>query len=167
MKEAKSIYKGGEIVYASECNYESAKKLGIVCPFCNEPLFWRDEFARLAPKTKDIVIVDSHFAHYANVDGSVCEKRSITPEGRAFIEQISSESRGQRLKLFEKYFLKMVSKSLDLTYETRFSLDLNTIKRIAVGVIDLWSKTQKKMSKTGYQFLLTTFLSPKNWQNLI
>jgi hypothetical protein len=135
MKEAKSIYKGGEIVYASECDYESAKKLGIVCPFCNEPLFWRDEFARLAPKTKDIVIVDSHFAHYANVDGSICEKRSLTPEGRQFIEEINSTNRGQRLLLFERYFLRMVSESWSSLsrIDKRLTLSETTIHRIPLS----------------------------------
>lgn len=162
MKEAKSMYKGGEIVYASECNYESAKKMGIVCPFCNEPLFWRDEFAKLAPKSKNIVIIDSHFVHYPNVDGSICEKRSITPEGRAFIEQISSESRGQRLRLFERHFLNMIAKSLYLTYDEKLSLGLKAIKEIEIGVMRMWNETtREEVKKWMSLFINDCFISGK------
>jgi hypothetical protein len=39
MLEARAIYRAGNLVNAGDCDYESFKELGLICPFCDEPVF--------------------------------------------------------------------------------------------------------------------------------
>lgn len=112
MLTAKSMYRGGMLVEAADCtSYEDSKNLGLICPFCSEPVFLKDMSARTAPKTKKIVLVRPHFSHYNGADGAFCEKRALTSEGKHFIEQMRIEKRNQRLDLFNKYFWELIADS--------------------------------------------------------
>lgn len=101
MLEAKSIYLGGNIVLANECNYESHKKLGLVCAFCSEPVF--------LVKSSSGQFSD-HFKHYRVIDivNKDCENRAISRHGREIIKQIKSENRKQRLVLFNRHLFEMI-----------------------------------------------------------
>lgn len=104
MKKAKSMYLIGEIVSADQCDYESSRKLGLVCPFCNEVVFLRASSMRettLRNGKRVTQEIPSYFAHYPSTfNGFECENRALTKEGKAEIEKLVIESKNQRLKLF-------------------------------------------------------------------
>lgn len=109
MKDAKSMYLGGDIVNADECDFDSYKKLGLVCPFCNEAVFLRAGFiGKRGSKSVDIPACFSHFpASRETVED--CERRSQSKEGRAAIERIKAEARNQRLEIYNRYLWEMIS----------------------------------------------------------
>ncbi len=97
MKYAKSMYRGGFIVDVIGCDYGSSKLLGLVCPFCSQAVFVRKQ-------TQVTVQGKTHyrrslFAHYPS-QGTECEIKSKTVEGRKILESIRSESRNQRLSIY-------------------------------------------------------------------
>ncbi|MGL4880392.1 MAG: hypothetical protein ACRC8K_04925 [Waterburya sp.] len=115
MQEAVSIYLGGEIITPDLCDYESYKVLGLKCPFCQSPVFYRrsDSYQLFdkvtGEKTGKEVSRKSCFSHF-RMDaetGSVCEARSLTTEGRKQIEHLQRKSRGQRLRLFEQHLVEL------------------------------------------------------------
>jgi hypothetical protein len=107
MKDAKSMYRGGDIVEAGHCDFDSAKLLGLVCPFCNEAVYLRTGTSRMG-KSK-ISLVNPSFCHYpGSAEDLDCERRSIGGEGRREIERIKAEKRGQRLELYNKHLWDMI-----------------------------------------------------------
>ena len=76
MRYATAIRYGGQLVDASEVDYESYKNLGLLCPNCKEPVFLQGASRQL---TKDkIVEVPAHFKHFAAKDFALikqCEAR--------------------------------------------------------------------------------------------
>lgn len=117
MLEAKSMYHGGELVEAIDVNldFDSYKELGLLCPFCNEPVFLCGETVKQSRKTGKLSYVRPHFKHFAGGDPMelTCEKRYYTAEGKRYLDAMRSERRGQRLDLFNRYFLEM---SVDQTF---------------------------------------------------
>lgn len=110
MKDAKSMYLGGDIVEAVSCNFESSRQLGLVCPFCREAVYLRGQTEREVNGRKQIV--SPAFCHYSRkLDDLDCERRSITLEGREQIDRIKAEKRGQRLKLYNDRLWEMISSS--------------------------------------------------------
>lgn len=108
MKQAKSMYQGGELIDAKYCDYDSCKELGLLCPFCDEPVFLVRECVRQRQKSHKVFLVDPFFSHYKSGDISECELRSRSIEGQAYLEQLSPVKKGQRLELFNKFFWEMV-----------------------------------------------------------
>lgn len=111
MQEAISIYLGGEIITPDLCDYDSYKVLGLKCPFCQSPVFYRqgDTYQLTdkvtGEKTGKEISRKACFAHFkmdAEV-GAACEARLLTVEGRKQIEDIQRKSRNQRLRLFERH----------------------------------------------------------------
>jgi hypothetical protein len=117
MFEAKSMYFGGEIINASDCNYTSTRELGIVCPFCSSAVFLRSHSTREV-KGK-IQLVRPYFAHYptGNGDEFDCEKRSHTKQGKERIEQVKIQARNQRLKLYNAHLWDMIAESHEITHQ--------------------------------------------------
>jgi hypothetical protein len=111
MKYAKSMYRGGEIVEASLCDYNSAKTLGLICPFCSQAVFLRSG-SFYQRKGKEIVSPDS-FAHYHSDDplSLDCELRAKRKDGLEYIERLRIESREQRLKLFNSRLIEVLTPS--------------------------------------------------------
>ena len=96
MLKAKSMYFGGEIINASECDYATSRNLGLICPFCNSAVFIRSESVR--QRNGKIQLVRPYFAHYpggseTNWD---CDKRLHTNQGREQIEKLKIQARDQR-----------------------------------------------------------------------
>jgi hypothetical protein len=46
MKEAVSMYLGGFVVKADDCDHDSAKQWGLKCPFCDSAVFLRSQSIR-------------------------------------------------------------------------------------------------------------------------
>lgn len=108
MKDAKSIYRGGDIVEAKHCDFDSSRLLGLVCPFCNEAVYLRAGTSRIG-KNKT-VLVNPAFCHYpGSAEYLDCERRSISGEGREEVERIKAEKRGQRLELYNKHLWDMIA----------------------------------------------------------
>jgi len=99
MKLASSLYKGGELLEASEADYDSSRELGMICPFCKESVFLTREH------TRKNSAVRASWKHYRVSEQSVfCEERALTNQGKEILRQLQPEARGQRLKLFNRRF---------------------------------------------------------------
>lgn len=105
MKYAAAMKYGGELVSAIGCDYASFKQLVPLCPECKEPVFLRKEFRRESSITEGSIVQACwcHFRKINSQDFIECENRvnSYSSEKR---EQLASESKGQRLKLLNKWF---------------------------------------------------------------
>lgn len=109
MKDAKSIYLGGDIVAASECDYSSYERLGLKCPFCDSAVFIRSaSFRKIKGVEKPI---GAYFAHFPSgySENYDCEARSTSKAGRDRIEQIKVEARNQRLKTYNAKLWQLIS----------------------------------------------------------
>lgn len=116
MKQAKSMYFGGDIVSADECDFNSSKELGLKCPFCDSGVFIRSASIR---KTKGKErLVDAYFAHYPSgwQDNWDCENRSKTAQGQREVEKIKIEARNQRLRVYNAYLWSMFADELNITH---------------------------------------------------
>jgi len=108
MKDAKSMYRGGDIVEACHCDFSSSRLLGLVCPFCNEAVYLRSGTTQ--KRNDKQVILNPCFSHYPGKSEELdCERRSISAEGRAIVERIKAEKRGQRLELYNKHLWDMLT----------------------------------------------------------
>jgi hypothetical protein len=72
MKFAASMRYGGELVEASECNYDDYKHLGLLCPECKSSVFLvAGSMRSRKEKTFD---VSAHFSHFKNVAPTLVQK---------------------------------------------------------------------------------------------
>lgn len=125
MKTATSIRYGGLLVNAENCNYDSFKHLGLLCPICKRSVFLvgaaqRETHSR---KRKDGTttqvkecIVPSHFNHHPDVSKEQvldCELRS---QNLTLLQRtaIAAKARGQRQKTMQRHFWKIVKTSIKL-----------------------------------------------------
>lgn len=113
MQYAKSMYLGGELVQAEDCDFKSSKQLGLTCPFCSQAVFLRAGHIRTTQEKE--VLVSAAFAHYhTGVDDFDCEKRSLSAEGREFLRLKAIEARNQRLDLYNKRLWEMISRDRNI-----------------------------------------------------
>lgn len=113
MKYAASIYKGGTLIDATFGNYQDYKDKGLICPFCNEAVYW------VRGHIRGNYEVAPAWHHYKMSSNSVyCEKRSLTSQGKEELKQLQSQAKGQRLKLFNRRFIEiyMHKKSFGMSY---------------------------------------------------
>ena len=115
MRYAFSIYWGGTVVDALDCDYESSRELGLHCPFCNEALFYRAGYHRIMPDQSCQQVAPS-FAHYPNL-GKECELRATRPEGQTYLQQLEIQSHNQRLGLYNKHFVDIIRQSIEISNE--------------------------------------------------
>lgn len=108
MKYAKSIYRGGEVVDASICDYDSSKKLGLICPFCQESLYLRSGATYQRDNKK--IITPPAFCHYQaeKTTAEDCELRSERKDGQDYLQKLRIEARNQRLEIFNERFWEIV-----------------------------------------------------------
>lgn len=106
MLTATSMYFGGDIISAADCNYDSYRELGLKCPLCSEAVYLVRSFHRdRAGKTQ---FVKAQFRHYPGSKfGDDCELRVLSKEGREKIEAIRIERRNQRLELYNNHLWEM------------------------------------------------------------
>jgi hypothetical protein len=92
---ASSIYEGGELYYAADCQHGDNKLLGLVCSLCSEAVFLaKGEIRR--PTWK----------HYrVSASTKLCDRRVLTEEGRECLKKLQPPAVKQRLKLFNRRFL--------------------------------------------------------------
>lgn len=116
MKYAKSLLYG-IIVDASVCNYKDYANWQLRCPKCGEPVHLigaskRQEHARLAPKSKQIVlvkeaVVTASFGHFKGLADVACENFN-SQISKSYIERFERINREQRLKVYNHRFLEIV-----------------------------------------------------------
>ena len=109
------MYRAGFQVSALDCDYESAKNLGLICPFCKEAVFWRkgSDYERTGQK----ISTSANFAHYNSDDpmAQQCELRAKRREGREYLERLEIESKNQRLKLFNEHLWTMFASQIGIS----------------------------------------------------
>ncbi|WP_338442294.1 hypothetical protein VZG28_04815 [Synechococcus elongatus IITB4] len=110
MRYAKSIYRGGAIIDAIACDYSSSRSLGLVCPFCSEPVFYRagSKYQREGTTVERAAL----FSHYQGDDDHACELRAIRKEGQDYITKLEAEAKGQRLELYNRHAWALIRKKL-------------------------------------------------------
>lgn len=136
MLEAKSIYLGGDIVSAQECNYESYLKLGLKCPFCNSAVFLRAASNRaIKGVQKPITAYFAHFPSGTNDDWD-CIARAKSIAGRQEIEEIKIEAKKQRLKIYNNKLWELMTTDLQLT-----SQKMKEIRKL-IGEREIENKTK-------------------------
>lgn len=109
MKYASAMRFGGELVEASECDYEDYKYLGLLCPECKDPVFLRGEGTRVLKGGE--VKVGACFCHFPGKDPSLiaqCENR-VKKYTTQEITTIKAKAKGQRLKLLQRWFWQIIS----------------------------------------------------------
>jgi hypothetical protein len=131
MQYASSLLYGGALVNSQGATYQDYSKLLLRCPFCGEPVFLsaakhRAEHARLAPKTKRIVLVKecdvvASFAHFPGTASDKCELRALGIK-QADIKKSIVRGKNQRLKFFQKRFWKILQGEQDAKAFTIYQL---------------------------------------------
>ena len=101
---AKSIKYGGQLIKASECDYESYKELGLICPECNNLVFLNKGYST-TNKHGTKINVPPHFNHFKQ-DLEVAEKCELRVKqySEREIKKALKEARNQRYKFFQKWF---------------------------------------------------------------
>jgi hypothetical protein len=158
MKTASSIRYGGLLIDAEDCNYESFKHLGLLCPICKRSVFLvgasqRETHTR---KNKDgsstqvkECIVPSHFNHHPDVDRSQvldCELRSQQLSQTQRLA-IAAKARNQRQKTMQRHFWAIV----------KTSIKLQEIDEVPATIEMLWQRASVRSleaTKRLYQLLL-------------
>jgi hypothetical protein len=138
--EAKSMYLGGDIVAAQECDYASYARLGLKCPFCDSAVFVRSASVR---KIKGVEKpIGAYFAHFPSgyTDNWDCEARSQSKAGREEIERIKIEARGQRLKIYNSHLWQLIATDRNISRQYMAA----TRKRMGGHWIDNWTKLVRR-----------------------
>lgn len=136
MKLASSLYEGGELIDASEADYECSKELGMVCPFCKEAVFLAKEHVRKNSNVR------ASWRHYrVSEQSAFCEERALSAQGKEVLRQLQPEARGQRLKLFNRRFWDIYRYEKDippLDKETGRIFDDKTLNLLVKHCRDRW-----------------------------
>ncbi len=136
MKLASSLYKGGELIDATEANYECSRELGMICPFCKEAVFLAREHTRKNSNVR------ASWRHYkVSTQSTFCEERALSVQGKEMLKQLQPEARGQRLKLFNRRFWDIYKYEKDvppLDAATRRIFDDKTVNLLVKHCRDRW-----------------------------
>ncbi len=111
MDKCLSMYLGNILVYANDpgIDYNSYRDLGLICPFCHEPVFYRQGGVKV--KNGKQVIYQPAFVHFPSKDlrdFKECELRCISPEWKGYLKTLTKDAKNQRLRLFNRRFWEMI-----------------------------------------------------------
>lgn len=97
MKQALAAYLGGLEIVAQKADYETYRELGLLCPCCKEPVFYRSGYSdKLGKKYEPC------FVHYSRDKSAECEHRILTKQGRLELEKAKQAGKNQRLELYNR-----------------------------------------------------------------
>lgn len=136
MKLASALYDGGELIDASEANYECSREKGMVCPFCKEAVFLAREHTR---KNSNVRAAWRHYR--VSEQSAFCEERALSVQGKEMLKQLQPEARGQRLTLFNRRFWDIYKHEKDvpaLDATTRRIFDDKTVNLLVKHCRDRW-----------------------------
>jgi hypothetical protein len=121
MRWAKSLLYGGALIDAWKADYKDYARLLLRCRYCGEAVHLvggchRDDYARLAPKSKNIVVVKGYdvrpaFAHFPDIESKCPSKADGFTENKVTEAEIRKSivaGRNQRLKTFQKRFWSII-----------------------------------------------------------
>ncbi|MDJ0577665.1 MAG: hypothetical protein QNJ65_21205 [Xenococcaceae cyanobacterium MO_234.B1] len=119
MKHAVSMYLGGVVLNASECDFDSSRELGLKCAICNQAVFLRSGSTRQQVLRNGKVvkqIISPYFTHYKTGSGEDfdCENRVYSKPGKTQLKRLEIEGRNQRLKLYNKHLWEMYKDDTNL-----------------------------------------------------
>lgn len=109
MQTALSMYLGGILVEVANIDsYDDCKQLGLLCPFCHEPVFYRAASVERLFGKSTIKSAKACFSHYYHSEDTInCEVRSISTGSKELLEQVAIAGRNQRLSLYNLYLWEM------------------------------------------------------------
>lgn len=107
MRYARSMRFGGQLIEASECDYEDYKKLGLLCPVCKNMVFLVGETTRT--RGDKTFKVSAHFNHFPQQKAFAeqCELR-VKKYSEKEIKKALNQARGQRAKFFKRWFWQII-----------------------------------------------------------
>lgn len=92
---------------AAECDYESYRDKGTICPYCGSAVHLRSSSLRVFHGKQ--VHVNAYFAHFkTGPETDACEARSTGPRSTIEREAMRATARNQRLKLFNSRLWDML-----------------------------------------------------------
>ncbi|MBN3874547.1 hypothetical protein [Nostoc sp. JL33] len=116
-----SMYKGGERVYAKDCDFNSYSELALLCPDCKQEVYLR--------KGK---IIKPYFAHFRDTNlkqATQCKLR-VSSDEHAIKASEFIGYRGQKLEIFQQRFISMIYlKEERIVEDIKFSNWIDSIKR--------------------------------------
>jgi hypothetical protein len=101
---------GGELVEATECEHSDFEYLKPLCPCCKEPVLLRKGGDRVSRLGKSFS-VPAYWCHFPSKDpvlAALCEQR-VSQFSEEEIQRRATQAKGQRLKLFQRWFWQIVS----------------------------------------------------------
>lgn len=109
------MYRGGFLVNAEQCDYESSRELGIICPFCSQAVFLRR--GSFYDRNGKQIVAPPAFAHYKNDEplADDCELRSVRKDGEEYLRQLDIDSHNQRLDLYNKRLWEIIKADMHVT----------------------------------------------------
>lgn len=114
MQFACSMYWGGDIVFAADCDYGSYRELGTICPYCGSAVHLRASSLRNISGKE--VLFNAYFAHYkTGVADDSCEARSVSTQGAVDREQIRINAKNQRLELFNDRLWDLIASNRQIS----------------------------------------------------
>lgn len=131
MKYAASIRYGGQLIDVLDCDHNSYKHLGLLCPECKNPVFLREGHMRTAPKSKEVIKVEAAFAHFRAQDPAqvlACENR-VAGYDRRELERKALVARNQRLKLLQRWFWEIFWQRLELDQNFQNAEEIEKFQR--------------------------------------
>jgi hypothetical protein len=143
MLSASAMRYGGPLIDAADCNYNSFKDLGLICPFCKQSVFLVGSTSREAHdrKRKDgttvsvkaVETIAAHFKHHKDVDSTSvaeCELRSskLTPFQ---YKKTAAAARNQRSRIFQRRMWQMLQSSV--TYRVGDDVSLAAVFTYSFG----------------------------------
>lgn len=155
MEQAKAMAWGGEKVDACDVTYHDYKYLGLRCCYCGEPVYLKAGF-----------INKPHFAHFPDISPEKKEECVLRQKnigfsiGSGYGKQGYYQNRGQRLKLFQENFIKIILRDIEeeidfqkcmellerkikLVKDSYYSYELEINKE---NIKNIFCKTQRKIS---------------------
>jgi hypothetical protein len=121
MEFAISMYKGGERVYAKDCDFNSYSELALLCPDCKQEVYLR--------KGK---IIKPYFAHFRATNPKQAKqcKLRVSSDEHAIETNEFIGYRGQRLEIFQQRFISMISVGEQkIVEDVKFKNWIDSIKR--------------------------------------
>ena len=140
MKLAASIRYGGELVSASEVDYQAYRHLGLICPHCNDPVFLAAAHERHLAKGA-VSQVPAQFRHFKASDPvlvKICSAR-VEQYDQKEIARRATIARNQRLKFLQRWFWNiMIDRASGITPyldDPDIAAERYMTQRIVVGLV--------------------------------
>lgn len=115
MQYASAIYWGGDLIAAPECDYESYRNVGTICPYCGSAVHLVASSEKYLKASDRTINARAYFAHFkAGSDGDDCEARSVSKYAAADREQMAIAAKNQRLKLFNNRLWDLLSEDRNI-----------------------------------------------------